>query len=73
MTLIARPKHSPGTFKKRDINVLLNYASTPDPLADLLVYIYIGAGVILALCIASAIHSHIKGIKKFRENMDVEE
>ena len=73
MSLIEIPKNSSGTFKKGEINVLFNYSSTPDPLADLLVYIYIGAGVILALCIASAIHSHIKGIKKFRENMDVEE
>lgn len=73
MSLIEIPKNSSGTFKKGEINVLLNYSSTPDPLADLLVYIYIGAGVILALCIASAIYSHIKGIKRFRENMDVEE
>lgn len=73
MSLIEIPKNSSGTFKKGEINVLLNYSSTPDPLADLLVYIYIGAGVILALCIASAIYSHIKGIRRFRENMDVEE
>lgn len=73
MSLIEIPKNSSGTFKKGEINVLLNYSSTPDPLADLLIYIYIGAGVILALCIASAIYSHIKGIRKFRENMDVEE
>ena len=73
MSLIRIPENSSGTFKKGEINVLLNYSSTPDPLADLLIYVYIGAGVILALCIASAIYSHIKGIKKFRENMDVEE
>ena len=73
MSLIEIPKNSSGTFKKGEINVLLNYSSTPDPLADLLIYIYIGAGVILALCMASAIYSHIKGIRKFRENMDVEE
>ena len=73
MSLIRIPENSSGTFKKGEINVLLNYSSTPDPLADLLIYIYIGAGVILALCIASAIYSHVKGIKKFRENMDVEE
>ena len=73
MSLIEIPKNSSGTFKKGEINVLLNYSSTPDPLADLLIYVYIGAGVILALCIASAIYSHVRGIKKFRENMDVEE
>jgi len=73
MSLIRIPENSSGTFKKGEINVLLNYSSTPDPLADLLIYVYIGAGAILALCIASAIYSHIKGIKKFRENMDVEE
>lgn len=73
MSLIEIPENSSGTFKKGEINVLMNYSSTPDPFADMLIYVYIGAGVILALCIASAIYSHIKGIKKFRENMDVEE
>lgn len=73
MSLIEIPKNSSGTFKKGEINVLLKYSSTPDPLADLLIYIYIGAGAILTLCIASAIYSHIKGIRNFRDNMDVEE
>lgn len=73
MSLIEIPKNSSGTFKKGEINILFNYSTIPDPLADLLIYIYIGAGAILALCIASAVYSHIKGLRKFRENMDVEE
>ena len=73
MSLVKIPENVSGNYKKGEINVLLNYSSTPDPFADMLIYVYVGAGVILALCIASAIYSHIKGIKKFRENMDVEE
>lgn len=73
MSLVKIPENISGNYKKGEINVLLNYSSTPDPFADMLIYVYVGAGVILALCIASAIYSHIKGIKKFRENMDVEE
>lgn len=73
MSLDRIPENSSGNYKKGEINILLNYSSTPDPFADMLIYVYVGAGVIFALCIASAIYSHIKGIKKFRENMDVEE
>lgn len=73
MSLVRIPENVSGNYKKGEINVLLNYSSTPDPFADMLIYVYVGAGVIFALCIASAIYSHIKGIKKFRENMDVEE
>lgn len=73
MSLVKIPENVSGNYKKGEINVLLNYSSTPDPFADMLIYVYVGAGVIFALCIASAIYSHIKGIKKFRENMDVEE
>lgn len=73
MSLVKIPENVSGNYKKGEINVLLNYSSTPDPFADMLIYVYVGAGVILALCIASAIYSHIKEIKKFRENMDVEE
>lgn len=73
MSLIEVPKNASGTFQKGEINVLFKYSTVPDPLADMVVYVYIGAGVILTLCIASALYSHITGRRKKMANMDVEE
>lgn len=73
MSLVEIPKNASGFFEKGEINILFSYSSVPDPLANMLVYIYIGAGLILALCVASAAYSHIRGIRKSRENIDVEE
>ncbi len=73
MNLIEIPKNSSGVFKKGEINVLFCYTSQPDPYADMLVYIYIGVGVILALCVASAVYRRITRKKSLMSNMDVVE
>lgn len=73
MRLIELPKNLYGNFAKGEINVVLNYSTTPDPYAGMLTFVYIGAGTILALCVASMLYSYFNGRKKFRESMDVEE
>ena len=73
MSLISIPDNALGTFKSGEINVLFNYTTTPDPLADMLVYIYIGAGVILALGIANTIYSNITRKRKYCNEMDIDE
>ena len=73
MKLIEVPEQCYGTFAKGEINVLFNYVSDPDPYKDMLVYVYIGAGVILALCIASTIYSNISRKRKYMAEMDIEE
>lgn len=73
MTLIKVPENATGSFKTGEINVLFTYSTEPDPLAKALVFIYIGAGVILALCVASAIYSSVKRKRKLMENMDIVE
>lgn len=73
MNLIEIPENASGTFAKGEINVVFKYSTVPDVLEDVLVYVYIGTAVILLLCIASAAYSRFKYIKRFRENMDVEE
>ena len=73
MTHIEVPKNVSGRFKKGEINILFCYSTQPDLLADMLVYIYIGTGVILALCIASAIISKISRKKKLMANIDIVE
>lgn len=73
MKLISIPQNASGTFSSGEINVLFNYSSDPDPYAGLLVYVYIGAGVILALCAASVVYSNISRRRKFIAEMDVEE
>ncbi len=71
MNLIDIPNDSIGVFKKGEVNVLFRYSTQPDPFADMLVYVYIGAGVILALCIVSAVMSSINRKKKLRAAMDI--
>ncbi len=73
MSLVGVPENSNGTFKTGEINVLFKYSTVPDPLEDMLIYVYIGAGVIFALCAASAIYSHVTGRRKRMANIDVEE
>ena len=73
MTLIEVPQNASGSFTTGEINVLFTYSTEPDPLADVVVYIYIGAGVILALCVASAIYSAVKRKRRLMENMDIVE
>lgn len=69
--LIELPKNFSGEFKKGEINVLLSYSTDPDPLADMLIYIYIGVGAIFALCIASAIYSQVKRKKLLMKKMEI--
>lgn len=73
MKLIEVPKNSYGTYVKGEINVLFNYVSDPDPYKDMLVYVYIGAGLILALCAVSAVYGRISRKRKFMAEMDIEE
>lgn len=72
-SLISIPENSSGTFKKGEINVIMPYSTVPDPLADFLVYVYIGAGLILALCVASVIYSNISRKRRFSANLDIDE
>ena len=71
MNLIEVPNNTAGTFKKGEQNVLFRYSTQPDPFADMLVYVYIGAGAILALCVVSAVSSRVRRKKKLRASMDV--
>ncbi len=73
MSLTVVPENANGVFKKGEINVLYSYSSTPDPLAGVLVYVYIGAGVIFALCVASVFFSNFSRRKRLRMSMDVDE
>ena len=69
--LVELPKNFAGTFQKGEINVLMSYSTEPDPLAEVLVYVYIGAGLILALCIASSIISYYKRKQIHMDNLEI--
>ena len=69
-TLIEVPPQITGSFKKGEINVILTYNNKPDPLKQAMVWVFVGVGVIYALCIASAILSHNKRKKKLQAAMD---
>ena len=71
MNLIEVPNNTIGMFKKGEQNILFRYSTQPDPFADMLIYVYIGAGVILTLCVASVILSRINRKKKLRAGMDI--
>lgn len=71
MNLIEVPKNTIGTFKKGEINILFRYSTQPDPFADMLVYVVIGVGVVMTLCVASVIFSRVNRKKKLRANMDI--
>lgn len=73
MKLIEVPEQCYGTFAKGEINVLFNYVSDPDPYKDMLVYVYIGTGAILVLCIASTIYSNISRKRRYMAEMDIED
>lgn len=49
----------------------MSYSSEPDPLAEVLVYVYIGAGLILALCIVSSIVSYYKRKQIHMDNLEI--
>lgn len=71
MNLVELPKNISGRFTKDEINVLLCYSTQPDPLAGVLVYIYIGAGVMLALCAVSAIYTYNKRKKYYMDTLEI--
>lgn len=73
MKLIEIPENCYGTYVKGEINVLFNYVSDSDPYKDMLVYVYIGTGLILALCAASAVYGRISRKRRFMAEMDIEE
>ncbi|MCQ2513492.1 MAG: type I pullulanase [Ruminococcus sp.] len=73
MTLISTPENFAGFFTEGEINVILNYTSTPDVLEQVMVYVYIGTGLILAMCLASVLYSDISRKKKYMAEMDIED
>lgn len=73
MSLVIVPENAHGIFAKGEINVIFSYSSIPDPLADMLIYVYFGSGAIFALCVASAIYNAVKSRSKLKKSIDVEE
>ena len=58
--LLSFPEKANGTFKSGEINVVFSYSSNPDPLKQMLPFVYVGTGLIIALCAASVIYSSNK-------------
>lgn len=70
MNLIEVPEQGFGVFQKGEINVIMRYSSRPDPLKDIVLYVGIGVGVILSLCVVSVIVSKIQRKKRLRAALD---
>lgn len=71
--LVSVPEKSNGTFKSGEINVVFSYSSNPDPLKQMLPFVYVGTGLIIALCAASVIYSSNKRKKRIMAELDIEE
>ncbi len=71
--LVSVPEKANGTFKSGEINVVLSYSSNPDPLKQMLPFVYVGTGLIIALCAASVIYSSNKRKKRIMTELDIEE
>ena len=71
--LVSVPEKANGTFKSGEINVVFNYSSNPDPLKQMLPFVYVGTGLIIALCAASVIYSSNKRKKRIMAELDIEE
>lgn len=71
--LVSVPKKANGTFKSGEINVVFSYSSNPDPLKQMLPFVYVGTGLIIALCAASVIYSSNKRKKHLMAELDIEE
>lgn len=71
--LVSVPEKANGTFKSGEINVVFSYSSNPDPLKQMLPFVYVGAGLIIALCAASVIYSSNKRKKRIMAELDIEE
>lgn len=71
--LVSVPEKANGTFKSGEINVVFSYSSNPDPLKQMLPFVYVGTGLIIALCAASVIYSSNKHKKHLMAELDIEE
>lgn len=71
--LVSVPEKANGTFKSGEINVVFSYSSNPDPLKQMLPFVYVGTGLIIALCAASVIYSSNKRRKHLMAELDIEE
>lgn len=71
--LVSVPQKANGTFKSGEINVVFSYSSNPDPLKQMLPFVYVGTGLIIALCAASVIYSSNKRKKRIMAELDIEE
>lgn len=71
--LVSVPEKANGTFKSGEINVVFSYSSNPDPLKQMLPFVYVGTGLIIALCAASVIYSSNKRKKRVMAELDIEE
>lgn len=71
--LVSVPEKANGTFKSGEINVVFSYSSNPDPLKQMLPFVYVGTGLIIALCAASVIYSSNKRKKRIMADLDIEE
>lgn len=71
--LASVPEKANGTFKSGEINVVFSYSSNPDPLKQMLPFVYVGTGLIIALCAASVIYSSNKRKKRLMAELDIEE
>lgn len=71
--LVSVPEKANGTFKSGEINVVFSYSSNPDPLKQMLPFVYVGTGLIIALCAASVVYSSNKRKKRIMSELDIEE
>lgn len=71
--LVSVPEKANGTFKSGEINVVFSYSSNPDPLKQMLPFVYVGTDLIIALCAASVIYSSNKRKKRIMAELDIEE
>ncbi|RGH57227.1 type I pullulanase [Ruminococcus sp. AM34-10LB] len=71
--LVSVPEKANGTFKSGEINVVFSYSSNPDPFKQMLPFVYVGTGLIIALCAASVIYSSNKRKKRIMAELDIEE
>lgn len=71
--LVSVPEKANGTFKSGEINVVFSYSSNPDPLKQMLPFVYVGIGLIIALCAASVVYSSNKRKKRIMAELDIEE
>lgn len=71
--LVSVPEKANGTFKSGEINVVFSYSSNPDPLKQMLPFVYVGTALIIALCAASVIYSSNKRKKRIMAELDIEE